>query len=410
MAGYRSYKFRIYPTQEQEVLLKKTIGCSRKIYNLLLDKKISDFSLWKDGSLSEQEFIESQSHCTPAYFKRMEIYSYLKEVDSLALANAQMNVNTAFKRFFSKKSKFPRFKSKRKSSLSYKTNNQNGTVRFESNDKFLRLPKVGKVRVKKHRSAYGALKSVTISLSRSGKWYASVIFDEKTKDYTAPYDFTGSFIGIDLGIKELAIDSIGNHYPNPKYMYKYSSQLAREQRKLAKKYELWRKEGSPGKLSDRKNYQKQKVKVARIHEKIRNSRVNNIHNMTHLIVKNHDIICVENLNVAGMTKNHKLAKSVYDSSMSEIIRQLEYKCERSNKLFFKIDRFFPSTQTCSSCDSKTGPRGIDCLDIREWTCSHCSTTHDRDVNAAKNILKQGLSTLEKEPNNRGSHGDSLPLN
>ena len=390
MSGYRAYRFRIYPTPEQDILMRRTIGCTRKVYNLMLAEKQEIYQLFKNGFITKDEQKQENKSVTPAKYKKDKDLAYLKEVDSLALSNAQMDLNSAHKNFFESRAAFPKFKSKNKVKWSYKTNSVNNSVRFVENDKYLKLPKVGNVRIKKHRATYGKLKSATITLERSGKWYVSVLFDEGDYDYVEKLPSTGSVVGLDLGVKELAIDSNGNHYANPKFVYKYSKQLAKEQRKLGKMYDRWEKEGKPCKLSERKNYQKQKLKVARIQEKIRNCRKNKLSQFTHMMVKNHDIICVESLNIIGMAKNHKLARAVYDSGMGELIRQLEYKCTRSDKSLVKINRFFASTQTCHNCKKKTGAKGLAELNIREWVCSECGAHHDRDINAALNIVDEGL--------------------
>lgn len=390
MSGYRAYKFRIYPDAKQEIVLRKIIGCSRKIYNLMLADRQELYSLFKTGSIDKDTFKLMSKDILPSKYKKMEEYDYLKEADASAFSCEWTNLNSSYTNFFKDRAAFPKFKSKNKDKWSYRTLATNNNIRFVENDKCLKLPKVGNVRIKKHRATYGKLKSATITLERSGKWYVSVLFDEGNYDYVEKLPSTGSVVGLDLGVKELAIDSNGNHYANPKFAYKYSKQLTKEQRKLSKMYSQWEKEGKPCKLSERKNYQKQKLKVARIQEKIRNCRKNNLNQFTSMMVKNHDIICVESLNVIGMAKNHKLARAVYDTGMGELIRQLEYKCARNDKVLVKIDRFFASTQMCHNCKNKTGAKGLQELNVREWTCSECSARHDRDENAALNIVDEGL--------------------
>ncbi|MDR1567839.1 MAG: transposase [Streptococcaceae bacterium] len=324
----KAYKFRIYPTEEQEIFFAKSFGCVRKVYNLMLDDRMKAYGEVKNDSSKKMNFP------TPAQYKKE--FPFLKEVDSLALANAQLNLDKAYKNFFRDKSVgFPKFKSKKNPVQSYTTNNQKGTVALIDN-KFVKVPKLKSlVKIKRHRQPKGIIKSATISRHSSGKYYVSLLCKEEI--YELPK--TNSAIGIDLGITDFAILSDGQKIDNNKFTSKMAKKLKREQRKLSKRALLAKKKGIN--LFDAKNYQKQKRKVARLHEKVMNQR--------------NDFL-------------NKLS--------TEII---------------KIDKWFPSSQICSDCGHKDGKKS---LEIREWTCSVCHTHHDRDINASINILTEGLRTKQ----------------
>ena len=334
MKQLKAYKFRIYPNEEQKIFFSKTFGCVRLVYNLMLNDRIKAYEESKGNPDKKIKYP------TPAQYKKE--YEFLKEVDSLALANAQMNLDKAYKNFFRDKSiGFPKFKSKKNPVQSYTTNNQNGTVNIFEN--WLKVPKL----------------------------------KELPK--------TNSSVGIDLGIKDMAILSTGEKIENLKFRKQLEDKLKREQRKLSKRLLIAKKENR--KLSEAKNYQKQRIKIAKIHEKIMNMRTDFLNKLSTDIIKNHDIICIEDLNTKGLLHNHKLAKSISDVSWANFVNKLEYKAKWYGKEIIKIDKFYPSSQICSVCGYKDGKKT---LDVREWTCSVCHTHHDRDINAAKNILTEGL--------------------
>ena len=370
----KAYKFRLYPTEEQEVFFSKSFGCVRKVYNLMLNDRIKTYEYVKNDSSKKMTFP------TPAKYK--EEFPFLKEVDSLALANAQLNLDKAYKNFFRDKSVgFPRFKSKKNPVQSYTTNNQNGTIALIEN-KFIKVPKLKSlVRVKLHRQPKGIIKSATISCHSSGKYYISLLCKEEMSELPK----TNSAIGIDLGISDFAILSDGQKIDNNKFTFKMAKKLKREQRKLSRRALLAKKKGIN--LFEAKNYQKQKQKVARLHEKVMNQRTDFLNKLSTEIVKNHDIICIEDLNTKGMLKNHKLAKSISDVSWSSFVTKLEYKADWYGKEIIKINRWYPSSQICSNCGNHDGKKS---LEIREWTCPICHTRHDRDINASINILTEGL--------------------
>ncbi|XBG85491.1 IS200/IS605 family element RNA-guided endonuclease TnpB [Enterococcus cecorum] len=374
MERLKAYKFRIYPTEEQEIFFAKTFGRVRKVYNLMLDDRKKAYEEVKNDPSKKMAFP------TPAKYKKE--FPFLKEVDSLALSNAQLNLDKAYKNFFRDKSVgFPRFKSKKNPVQSYTTNNQNGTVAL-IDSKFIKIPKLKSlVRIKLHRQPKGMIKSATISRHASGKYYISLLCKEEINELPK----TNSAIGIDLGITDFAILSDGQKIDNHKFTSKMEKKLKREQRKLSKRALLAKNKGIP--LSEAKNYQKQKREVARLHEKVMNQRTDFLNKLSTEIIKNHDIICIEDLNVKGMLRNHKLARSISDVSWSSFVAKLQYKADWYGREIIKVDTWFPSSQICSECGHKDGKKS---LDIREWTCPICHTHHDRDINASINILTGGL--------------------
>ena len=366
MKKQKAYKFRLYPNLEQRILFEKTFGCSRFIWNQMLADKIAHYE--KTGETLKN---------TPAQYK--DEFPWLKEVDSLALANVQLNLNKAYKSFFQSGFGFPRFKSK-KTAQSYKTNSQKGLITLLNGK--VRLPKIGWVKVKAHRQPKGLIKSATISKNATGKYFISILCEEEI----LPLPKTNSNLGIDLGLENFAILSTGEKVGNPRYLTSLSKKLIREQRVLSRRVLLAKKKGR--KLSDCSNYQKQKVKVARIHERISNQRRDFLNKLSTELIKNHDVICLEDLASKNLMKNHHLARAIGDVSWYEFVRQLTYKADWYGKKVVTISRWFPSSQLCSSCGESSGKKA---LPIREWTCESCGTHHDRDINASLNILKEGLS-------------------
>lgn len=388
----KGYKYRIYPTSDQETQLLKTIGSARKVYNLLLSDRLDFYKEYSLGNITQEEMSALTKKLTPKRYK--EEYKYLKEVDSQALSQSHQNLNTAYSNFLRKlkngdsKPGLPRFKSKNKNKWSYSTCTTNNNVRLEESG--LILPKVkGHVKIKLHRTFQGDIKRATVVKNRSGKWYVSLTVDDKKTEPEKVEPHTS--VGLDLGLLHYLITSDGDFFDNPKIGRSFSKKLAREQRKLSKKMEVAKKKGK--RLDDCKNYQKQKIAVAKIHEKVANKRKDFIHKLSALMVKNHDIIAVESLKPSNMAKNRNLAYSVMDVSWSDFLSKLEYKCKDQGKTLVKVGQYFPSSQLCSECDYRSGKKP---LSVRQWTCERCHAVHDRDVNAAKNILKEGLRILDSQ--------------
>lgn len=378
----KAFKYRLYPTESQSIKINKTIGCTRLIYNLMLNAKQKHYEQYK-----------KTLNITPAKFKQDDKYSFLKEVDSLALANAQLNLNTAYNNFFENPECFelPTFKSKHKSRWSYTTNNQNGTIRFDKNR--IKLPKVGYVKLKEHRPHEGKIKSATISKEKSGEYYISVLCEVEEIQKLPE---TNRCVGIDLGLKDFIICSDGTRIEAPKYFRKSEEKLAKKQRQFDKT-----QKGSKG-------HEKLRIKVAKCYQKIKNQRNDFLQKLSTKLIKENQIICLEDLSVKGMEQNHKLAKSVTDASFSSFVSMLEYKAEWYGRKIIKIDRFYPSTQICSSCGYKNESiKGLRGLKVREWICPICGEVHDRDLNASRNILKEGLRIINKELNPRNVEDSRL---
>lgn len=384
-----SYRFRIYPTPEQEETLFKTIGCARKTYNLTLDFYQNLYSSLKDDAISKEDYRRTKKRLNPSIFKSE--HPYLAEVDSTALKYAKKNCDNAYRNFFDGRSQFPRFKKRSTSRWSYTTCRAGKgakNLRLERGG-WLVLPKVpGRIKISVHRNPKGVLVSATVTRERSGRWFVSLRYEQHTPNPVKDIGVNNP-IGLDMGIKGLAVTSDGETLPNLRHSYREKKRLSRIDRKLSRQRERAKKEGMQ--LSECANYQKTKQKRARLYEKVKNRREDYLHKVTSSIVKNHDFVAVESLSSTNLMKNHNLAYAISDASWNTFSTFLKYKGEKYGCVIQHIDRFYASTQLCSTCGEKTGPCGVDELNVREWACSCCGTCHHRDKNAAINILTQGLT-------------------
>ena len=362
---FKAFKYRLYPTAPQAEKINQNIGCTRFVYNHLLDDRIK---VWK----------ETNQRSKKTYCDLKKEYAFLKEADSRALLHARENLDAAYGKFFKESNAgFPKFKSKHKCRWSYTTDNNNGTVRFDGNR--IRLPKVGYVKVVEHRRHEGRILTATISHERSGEYYASVLCEiEQPKSLPV----TDKVVGIDLGLHDIIVCSDGERVEAPKHFRKSEQKLARVQRAFSRTQK------------DSKGHEKARLKVAKYHQKIKNQRNDFLQKLSTKLIHENQVICLEDLSVKGMERNHKLAKSVMDASFSKFVSMLEYKAEWYGRKVVKIDRFYPSTQLCSGCGYKNESiKGLNGLKVREWICPECGEVHDRDLNAARNILKEGMKAL-----------------
>ena len=358
----RTYKFRLYPTNAQTELLAKHFGCARFVYNYFLNQRQEQYRITG----------KSDNYCAQAKtlteLKRQEETAWLNEVNAQSLQFALRCLDASYSNFFKKKTKFPRFKSKRTK------NSFTALQRTTLVDNRLFIPKFKEgIKCRVHREVKGKIGKVTITKTPSGKYFASVCTEE---EYETPFEKTNKSIGVDLGLKDFLTTSDGEKFKNNRYTKKYERKLATAQRHLSRK-----KKGSRG-------YESQRLKVARLHEKISNRRADYLHKCAIELVRRYDIICIEDLNVKGMVKNNRLAKSISDASWGTFLNMLTYKAEWNDKKVVKIDRYFPSSQTCNVCGHVN--KDVKDLSVREWKCPACHSHHDRDVNAAINILCVGL--------------------
>jgi len=369
----KAYKYRLYPSAEQAILINKTFGCVRFIYNQMLANRITIYEQYKD----DKDALKQQTYSLPASYKNQ--FEWLKEVDSLALANAQLNLNTAYKNFFRDKSVgYPKFKRKHRDRLSYTTNNQKGSIRL-IDSKTIRLPKLKDVRIKLHRQLppNAIIKSATISQTPTGKYYIAILveFEAKLERITPTVDST---LGLDYSSKSLVVDSEARSADYPRFYRNAEAKLQKEQRKLSKR------------MKGGKNRAKQRQKVAELHEKVANQRKDFLHKLSRQIANAYTAVAIEDLNMRAMAQCLKLAKSTNDNGFGILKTFLEYKLAEQGKQLVTIDKWYPSSKQCRYCQAINAELT---LADRIWSCKCCGAELDRDINAAINIKNEGCRIL-----------------
>ena len=389
----KAFKFRCFPNQAQQTLIRKTFGCSRLIFNQLLAEQKEKERYWTIVNEMVQNGQLPQNNWVSGFFNKVKNinklpqmkkeFSFLKEVDSIALQSAVENLADSYDRFYKKQTKQPKFKSKKNPVQSYTTKCVNNNIRIEGNT--IRLPKLGTIRFAKSREVSGVIKRVVIRQNAAGKFFVSVLTEAEVK----PLPKTGRAVGIDMGLEHFLTTSDGVQIANPRHFAELERKLQKAQRILSRRIELALAKRIP--LREAKNVQKQRVVVAKIHEKIQNKRMDFLQKLSTDLIKNHDIVCIESLSVKELLQHKKYAKSISDASWSKFLDMLRYKAIWYGKNVVPVGAYFPSSQLCSTCDTKNSE--VKDTSIRQWTCKKCNSTHNRDHNAAKNIVAEGLRLL-----------------
>lgn len=364
----KAYKYRIYPNKTQQELIQKTFGCVRFVYNYYLNKRIKAYQ--------ENKTSLNYYDCCKDLTSLKKELEWLREPDKDSLQKSLKDLDEAYKKFFKEHSGFPRFKSKKNHKKSYRTSCTNNNIEFQNNH--IKLPKLGWVKTRDTQISQGRILNATVSQDPSGKYYCSLCCTDIEIKHLPP---TNNQVGIDLGIKDFAITSDGVKYSNPKYLQQSLNKLAKLQRELSRKT----RGGS--------NWNKTRIKVARQYEKIRNQRQDFLQKLSTEFIKENDIICIEDLNISEMIQDNRkdMRRNIGDVSWYEFTRQLQYKADWYGRIIIKVGRYFASSQTCSCCGKKF-PITKD-LGVRQWTCPNCKSILDRDINAAINILNEGLKQI-----------------